>query len=150
MEFLKPIFEGNALTFEQLCEALKSSKDIKLANLADGEYVSRQKYDDKQKELDTANGTIATLQDTVKQFDGVDVKKLNQDIADLKQKYDDDTSALKLNSAVDIALMGAKTKNVKVVKAMLEAMKNHTFADTIRSWLKRIVAKRVISCSHSL
>ena len=41
MEFLKPIFEGNALTFEQLCEALKSSKDIKLGINGDA-YISER------------------------------------------------------------------------------------------------------------
>ena len=44
MEFLKSIFEGAALTYDQLAEKLKGSADVKLANLASGQYVDKGKF----------------------------------------------------------------------------------------------------------
>ena len=120
VEFLKALFSDKALTFDEFARAVAESKDIKLANLADGKYVDKQKLDDKAGELDTANKTIADLQDAVKKFDGVDVEALNRQIGDLKEKYDKDTSALKLNSALDMALVSAKAKNPKLAKAALD------------------------------
>lgn len=80
MDFLKSIFGDQALTYDQLAEKLKDNKDIKLANLATGQYVDKGKLDAKIIELDTANQTIKNLQDTVKKFDGVDVEKLKSDL----------------------------------------------------------------------
>lgn len=120
VEFLKALFSDKALTFDEFAKAVADSKDIKLANLADGKYVDKQKLDDKAGELETANKTIADLQDAVKKFDGVDVEALNRQIGELKEKYDKDTSALKLNSALDMALVSAKAKNPKLAKAALD------------------------------
>ena len=120
MDYLKPIFGEGALTFDEFVKKLGENKEIKLANLADGKYVDKQKLDDKVTELSTANKTIADLQTAVKKFDGVDVDKLNQQIADLNEKYTNDTSALKLDSALNMALVGAKAKNPKLAKAALD------------------------------
>lgn len=76
VEFLKALFSDKALTFDEFAKAVAESNDIKLANLADGKYVDKQKLDDKAGELETANKTIADLQDAVKKFDGVDVEAL--------------------------------------------------------------------------
>ena len=43
MDFLKGIFNGQALTFEQFAEKAAAS-GVKLANLADGGYVGKEKY----------------------------------------------------------------------------------------------------------
>lgn len=66
MEFLKAIFGDRAMTYEELTAALKDSKDVKLANLAKGEYVGVEKFNAKVEELKTANGTIRNLQDRSK------------------------------------------------------------------------------------
>ncbi len=84
MEFLKELFGENSLTFSQFSEALKAHPEIKLVDLASGEYVAKGKYDAKETELNTANTTIKTLQDAVKKFDGVDVDGLKNEIALLK------------------------------------------------------------------
>ncbi len=47
MEKLKALFGSDALTFEQLEEKLKDNKEIKLANLASGNYVDKAKLNDK-------------------------------------------------------------------------------------------------------
>lgn len=119
MDFLKTIFGDKALTYTELEAALKDNKDIKLANLASGQYVDKAKLDGKISELNTANQTIKDLQDTVKKFDGVDPEKLKKDVSDWEQKYNNDIGKLKLDYALETALMASKAKNTKAVKALL-------------------------------
>jgi hypothetical protein len=120
MEKLKALFGTDALTWEQLGEKLKDNKEVKLANLASGQYVDKKKLDDKVAELATANSTISGLQDTVKKFDGVDIEKLKKDAADWETKYNTDVAAMKLDNAVNMALVEAKVKNPKLARAGLD------------------------------
>ena len=120
MEKLKALFGTEALTWEQLEAKLKDNKEVKIANLASGQYVDKKKLDDKVAELATANTTITGLQETVKKFDGVDVEKLRQDVKDWETKYNTDVSAMKLDSAVNVALLEAKVKNPKLARAGLD------------------------------
>lgn len=119
MDFLKTIFGDKALTYAELESALKDNKDIKLANLSGGQYVDKGKHDAKIIELATANDTIKTLQETVKKFDGVDVQKLKGDLATAQVKYDTDIGKIKLENALDMALITNKARNAKAVKALL-------------------------------
>jgi len=106
MDWLKNIFataENGQMTYDQLTSAL-TAKGIKIANLSDGGYVSKQKYDDELKARDTR---ITTLDETIKtrdadlqklqtSLDGADVdslKKASKDLADLQKKYDKETKA---------------------------------------------------------
>jgi hypothetical protein len=120
MEKLKALFGTEALTWEQLEEKLKDNKEVKIANLAAGSYVDKSKYDNKVAELETANGTIKGLKETVAKFDGVDVEKLKKDASDWEAKYNTDIAAVKLDSAVSMALVEAKAKNPKLAKAALD------------------------------
>ena len=120
MEKLKALFGSEALTWEQLEAKLKDNKEIKLANLAGGEYVSKEKFADKEAELTKANDTIKGLKETVAKFDGVDVEKLKKDATDWENKYNTDIAAVKLDSAVNMALVEAKAKNPKLAKAALD------------------------------
>jgi len=72
-----------------------------------------------QDELTTANTTITTLKNTVAKFDGVDIEKLKGDAVTWEKKYNDDINALKLNSALEAALVGAKVRDAKAVKPFL-------------------------------
>lgn len=78
-----------------------------------------------QGELDTANTTIKTLQDTVKKYNGVDVEALRQQLGALQTKYDTDIAAVRRDSAIDLALSGRRAKNSKAARALLnlEAIK---------------------------
>ncbi len=120
MEFLKEIFGDGSLTYDELAVKLKDNKDIKLANLAGGMYVDKRKLTDKENELAAANQKINGLEKAVKEFDGVDVKALNAQIKTLQDKYDTDVAGLKLNSALDMALVNAKAHDVKAVKPFLD------------------------------
>ncbi len=53
--FLKAIFGDRSMTLDELSAALDASKDVKLANLADGRYVDKEKYS----ALETKNKTLA-------------------------------------------------------------------------------------------
>lgn len=95
MEFLKPIFGDKAMTYAEFSSALAESKDIKVANIASGEYVAKGKFDAAetkiaglQRQLDDANAAI-------KSFDGVDVNGIKQQVSDWETKYNTDTAALK-------------------------------------------------------
>lgn len=120
MEKLKELFGTEALTYEQLQEKLKDNKEIKLANLASGGFVDVQKHNETVEKLNTANNTITGLKETVSKFDGVDVDGLKNTIADLESKYNTDIAAVKLDSAVNMALVEAKAKNPKLAKAALD------------------------------
>ncbi|MBQ7295996.1 MAG: phage scaffolding protein [Clostridia bacterium] len=119
MKILEKLWGGQTLTFEQFIKALGAASDIKLVNLADGGYVSKDKFDAKETELSTANTTIKTLQDTVRKFDGVDVEKLKNDAKNWETKYNDDIAKLRLDFAVETALTAAGSKNNVAVKALL-------------------------------
>ncbi len=122
MDELKTLFGENALTYEQFAEALAKAdkKTINLANLAKGGYVAKDKFTNKETELATAQNTIRELQDAAKKWDGVDVEKLKGDMAALQTKYDSDIAAAKLDNAINLALVEAKARDPKLVKALLD------------------------------
>lgn len=141
-ELLKKLFGDNALTFSQFSEALSAHPEIKLANLASGEYVAKSKYDAKETELNTANTTIKNLQDAAKKFDGVDVEGLKNEISTLKQKYNDDIDALKLSSAVDAFIAKSGAKNAKLVKGCIDLKKVKLDGETVLGLTEQLDALR--------
>lgn len=97
--------EGGTLTYEQF-EALAKEANAKFADLNEGNYVSKHKYEDeleaKLKEIETLNGTIGTrdtdLADLRRQLkeagDGViRLDELSMALEDLQGRYDEDTKA---------------------------------------------------------
>lgn len=58
IEILKALFGGEALTFKQFAEKVNNAADVKLGNLACGQYVEKDKYDDVSKKLETANANF--------------------------------------------------------------------------------------------
>lgn len=120
MDKLKALFGSEALTFEQLEEKLKDNKDVKLANLAGGQYVDKGKLTDVEGELTTAKNTIKELQDTVKKFDGVDVEALKNRASELETKYNSDLAAVKRDNAIYLDLVKAKVKNPKLAMSALD------------------------------
>ena len=77
----------------------------------------------KEGELNTATQTIKDLQSAVKKFDGVDLEKLKTDVSSWETKYNTDLSKLKLEYALETALVTGKAKNTKAVKALLDVDK---------------------------
>lgn len=123
MEFLKEILgEEKYNEFVQLINAYngdEANKDsqIKIANLAGGEYVSKAKHDalqalldGKTTELDTANGLIADLKKGTKGNEELQgkVAAYETQVTQLQDKL----KQMQLESAIKVALLGAKATDV--------------------------------------
>lgn len=92
--------EGGTLTWEQFQEA---SKDAKFVDLTEGNYVSKQKYEDEISHKDTQinelsetitkrDSDLQTLQQTLKDAGDIEaLKKASQDLAELQSKYTKET-----------------------------------------------------------
>ena len=121
LEFLTGLFgENQTITLDDLKTAVSQNKDVKFADLKDGGYVDAGKYNDVVKDLNMANQTINTLQNTAKTYEGVDVMGLQTELAQLKDKYDQDIKQQKIDAAIALALTKAGAINVKAAKALLE------------------------------
>lgn len=110
MKDVKELFdlaEDGSLTYEQFMELAKEN-DVKLVDLNEGNYVSKNKYESeinaKLKEIEALNGTVTTrdtdLESLKKQLEeaGTDADKLSEltsQFESLKGKYDADTKAYK-------------------------------------------------------
>lgn len=131
MDFLKNLFNDQALTYVQLMDAItdhnkvpeNKENQINVANIANGEYVSKHKFQDKEKELATVNDTLTTLQETVKKFDGVDVDALKNAAVQAKEDAQKQIADIKLNSGIDLKLHTSGAKNPKAVKGLLDLTK---------------------------
>jgi len=101
MEFLKALFgNGEALTFEQLAEKVKESK-FNVVNLADGSYVSKQKFDDR---VNALSQQVTDLQGQITQRD-TDMTALNEKLtaaqADASKLTDAQTALTSLQGKYD-------------------------------------------------
>ena len=83
-------------------------------------YVAKGEYDTMVKELETAKGSIKDLTGKLKDFDGVDVEGLKTSIKDWEKKYNTDLAIVKKTAAIDMAILQAKGKNPKAIKALLD------------------------------
>ncbi len=152
MEFLKELL-GEEL-YNQVAEKVNAhngnednkDKQIKLANLATGEYVGKGKYDalnelltGKNTELETANGLIAELKKGTKGNEELQSKIAAYDtqVADLQAQLQE----TKLKSAIKVALMSEKAVDVDYLTFKLnEKLKEKGEAleldenDNIKGW----------------
>lgn len=101
-EYLKPLFGDEkgqpiALTFEQLTEKLGAS-EIKLVNMADGEYVTKAKHDADigkfKTERDGLREQLTTANATIQSYKDMDIDGIKASAASWEQKYKDETAAL--------------------------------------------------------
>lgn len=125
MEFLKAFFGDKAITYDELVQAINAyngdeknkEKLIKMVNLTDGGYVSKDKYTNletdlsgKTTELTKANNLIEEL----KKSDGKDeetqqkITAYETEIADLKKE----NAELKTENALKFALVAAGAVDV--------------------------------------
>lgn len=109
---------GLEVTAEQLAAIDKEVKE---------NYKTVTDYDKQKDKLTAAEDKVKTLTDSLDKFKDVDADKLNQEIADLKdqlKKKDDDYNAQiadrDFDDIVKEAIAGAKGKNVKAIKALLD------------------------------
>lgn len=104
--FEKATSENKSLTFEEF-EALAKEGKAKFADLSEGNYVARQKYDDdlakKDTEIGSLNDTLTSLNTDVGNLktqlqaageDSSKLEELNNSLQSLQTKYDADTKSL--------------------------------------------------------
>lgn len=133
MEFLKEIL-GEEL-FNQFKEKINAfngdeankDKQIKIANLASGEYVGKGKYDSLQALLDESKGSVQTLSDTIESLKKgkVDADTLQSKVADAEKALAESQARekeLKVKYALDVAMLaeGVKKDNAELLAIALE------------------------------
>ena len=131
MDFLKAILgEELYAQFEEKINAhngneANKDKQIKIANLAGGEYVSKAKhdalqalFDGKETELNTANGLITELKKGTKGNEELQGKITGYEtqVADLQKQL----QATKVKSAAKVGLLAAKAVDVDYLIFKLE------------------------------
>ena len=79
-----------------------------------------KKLTDKDAELTMATDKIRELTETVKKFDGVDVDKLKDNLAEMIKKYDTATAARKLDNVLSKMLAGCGAKDADIVGKLLD------------------------------
>lgn len=127
MEELKKLFGDKALTYAELEAALKDSKDVKLANLASGQYVDKAKFAAAETQANDFKAQLEQRDKDLAELKKLDAAAIQGELEKLKGKYADDTKALTeklkqqtLDSRVELALTGAKAKNLTAAKALLK------------------------------
>lgn len=147
MDFLKDIL-GEEL-YAKVAEKINAhngdeankDKQIKLANLANGEYIGKGKYDalqalldGKTNELDTANGLIADLKKSTKGNEELQTK-----IGDYEgqvAKLQAELEQTKLDSAIKVALLEAKATDIDYMTFKLKEKGEVTLDENgkIKGW----------------
>ena len=87
--------QPKALTYEELEAAIEADKGISLANLKDGGYIAREKYDAKDTELRGVQKQLEAANSTIKTFEGQDVESIRKSVSDWETKYNTDTKQLR-------------------------------------------------------
>ena len=99
-DYLKVLFgtaeDGTpvALTFDQFVAKLGEAKDIKLANLSDGGYVSKDKFEAKDTELKGVQKQLSDANVEIQSYKNMDIDGIKKAASDWEKKYNDDTAAL--------------------------------------------------------
>lgn len=112
MEILKGLFGEEALTFEQFAEKVNNAADVTLGNLADGQYIEKEKFDDVSSQLETANASLAD-------YDPEWKSKLEQAQAEGEKLLND----YKFEQSVESAINNAGAADLISVKANLDMSK---------------------------
>lgn len=111
MEFLKELFGGGALTYEQLSEAAKA-KGIQAVNAAGGAYVPRADLDHAQGQVTTLTGQLGEANKKLEGYDPTWKDKADTARRELEQQQFD--------FALERALTAAKPRNAKALLPFLD------------------------------
>lgn len=127
MDYLKEIFGEDALTYDEFTEKVKKSDKVKLANLKDGQYVDKNKFEAKEKEVETLDEQLETANQQIEDFKEMDIDGVKQAAENYKRKYETEKvnaqkelEKLQFEHAIEKSLTGAKAKNAKAVRALLD------------------------------
>ena len=125
--FLKAIFGDRSMTLDELSAALDSSKDVKLANLAGGRYVDKEKYSALETKNKTLADQLAKLGEAKPEELQAEISRLRAENEQAEQKYQ---QAL-LDHAVESKLMSEGAVDTRAVRALLDMSKIHLDGDNL-------------------
>lgn len=111
MEFLKEIFGGEPLTYEQLQEKLKEHPEIEVVNAAGGAYVPKSELDEANEQLTEAKAKAQEDAEKYKDFDA--------QLQAAKDEGADALNAYKRDVAISQALSAANAADEVSVRANL-------------------------------
>jgi len=111
-DFIKQLY-GNkdTMTLAELTQAANAADSAKFVDLREGGYVDEGRYSDVSAKLTRANQTIRTLQESVAEFEGVDVAELQRQLNQEKSERKKDKQEWNLKAA----LTGAGCKDTDYV-----------------------------------
>ena len=158
MEFLKAFFGDKAITYDELVQAINAyngdeknkEKLIKMVNLTDGGYVSKDKYTNletdlsgKTTELTKANNLIEELKKSAGKDEETQQKitAYETEIADLKKE----NAELKTENALKFALVAAGAVDVDYL--VFKAKEKGEIRETLDT---SVLAKNLMSVSISM
>ena len=116
MEFLKDIL-GDEL-YLQVSEKLKGNDNVKLANLSDGGYVSREKFmaiERRANELQAQLANTKSSQDLLST-----IEKQKNEIDKIKSEYEANLLGANKEFAIKSAITSSKAKNERAVRALID------------------------------
>lgn len=113
MEFLKGVIADEL--YAQLETELKG-KEVKLANLASGDYIGKEKYEALEIKLNNATEQLNTANAKLEGFD----PNWKDTVAEAERKAAEKVKQVMFDKALDVSLLSAKAKDIKAVRAMLE------------------------------
>ena len=127
MEFLKEVFGDKALTYDELAEALKNNKSIKLANLASGAYVGKEKFDALEADRNGLKEQLAAANEQIEGFKELDVDGIKAKADEWKQKaeqaereLDERIAGIQFDHALEKQLAGAKARDAGIIMGLLD------------------------------
>lgn len=121
------------MTKEQLMAiGLSEEQAQKVLDTLDGNYVLKSKFQEVSEENKTLKKSVGDRDKQLENLkkssgDNADLQKQISDLqkvnADQQKAHEAELSQLKLDNAIDLALSGAKAKNSKAVKAIMDLSK---------------------------
>lgn len=132
MEFLKNVLGDRYSEFETLIKTYNENpknkdKQVKIADLGSGQYVSKKKYDDAIEARDNYKTQFDTTSEKLKKFEGVDVDKIQKELTQLNldleterknnQKREEE---YKFSNDLETAIREAGGRNPKAIKGILD------------------------------
>lgn len=114
---------------DKLVDGVEAKEIIDAVMTEAGKDIEKHKADaEKHKaEIDKLKEQLQTATDSLKEFEGVDAEALNAKIKELTdaiaakdKEFADKLSGMEFDKAIEAAISGAKGKNVKAIKALLD------------------------------
>ena len=132
MEFLKNVLGDRYSEFETLIKNYNENpenkdKQVKIADLGSGQYVSKKKYDDAIEAKDNYKTQFDTASEKLKKFEGVDVDKIQQELTQLNLDLETERKnnqqreeEYKFSNELETAIREAGGRNPKAIKGILD------------------------------